>query len=151
MIDREHQPYDKSSKWLIQHHGDSMLRLANVSRIAAWRPVYQPLPRERAKNGWQKNGPDRKIAGNRLRPRRFPSFGALLPIQTPLSSSATPDISAINVSANRRSWGRCLGPKQFIPHAVESGRTVPGSGLCYGAYKSPGGRSLRLTDQGGGK
>ena len=25
MIEDEHQPYDKSSKWLIQHHGDSML------------------------------------------------------------------------------------------------------------------------------
>ena len=46
MIEGEHQPYDKSSKWLIQHHGDSMLRLAKVERIAAWRPaqaeVVQP-------------------------------------------------------------------------------------------------------------
>ena len=46
MIQGEHQPYDKSSKWLIQHHGDSMLRLAKVERIAAWRPaqaeVVQP-------------------------------------------------------------------------------------------------------------
>jgi len=46
MIAGEHQPYDKSSKWLIQHHGDSMLRLAKVARIAAWRPaqaeVVQP-------------------------------------------------------------------------------------------------------------
>ena len=30
MIEDEHQPYDKSSKWLIQHHGDSMLRLFAV-------------------------------------------------------------------------------------------------------------------------
>ncbi len=46
MIQNEHQPYDKSSKWLIQHHGDSMLRLAKVGRIENWRPaqaeVVQP-------------------------------------------------------------------------------------------------------------
>jgi hypothetical protein len=39
--------YDKSSKWLIQHHGDSILRLAGVADIATWRPlqaeVVQPL------------------------------------------------------------------------------------------------------------
>jgi len=34
--------YDKSSKWLIQHHGDSILRLAGVRDIASW----QPLPAE---------------------------------------------------------------------------------------------------------
>jgi hypothetical protein len=28
--------YDKSSKWLIQHHGDSILRLAGVRDIASW-------------------------------------------------------------------------------------------------------------------
>ena len=42
----EHQGYDKSSKWLIQHHGDSMLRLAKIENIQAWRPaqaeVVQP-------------------------------------------------------------------------------------------------------------
>ena len=46
MIEDQHQPYDKSSKWLIQHHGDSMLRLAKVKNIRAWRPaqaeVVQP-------------------------------------------------------------------------------------------------------------
>ena len=46
MIKDEHQPYDKSSKWLIQHHGDSILRLAGIEKIAAWRPaqaeVVQP-------------------------------------------------------------------------------------------------------------
>jgi hypothetical protein len=46
MIEEQHQPYDKSSKWLIQHHGDSMLRLAGIEKIAAWRPapaeVVQP-------------------------------------------------------------------------------------------------------------
>jgi hypothetical protein len=46
MIEDQHQSYDKSSKWLIQHHGDSMLRLAKVKNIQAWRPaqaeVVQP-------------------------------------------------------------------------------------------------------------
>ena len=46
MIKDQHQPYDKSSKWLIQHHGDSMLRLARIEKIEAWRPaqaeVVQP-------------------------------------------------------------------------------------------------------------
>ncbi len=46
MIEDEHQPYDKSSKWLIQHYGDSILRLAGVQNIAVWRPaqaeVVQP-------------------------------------------------------------------------------------------------------------
>ena len=34
--------YDKSSKWLIQHHGDSILRLAGMRDIVSW----QPLPAE---------------------------------------------------------------------------------------------------------
>jgi len=46
MIEDEHQPYDKSSKWLIQHHGGSILRLAGIQNVAAWRPaqaeVVQP-------------------------------------------------------------------------------------------------------------
>lgn len=32
-------PYDRSGKWLIEHHGDSILRLAGIRRIADWRPV----------------------------------------------------------------------------------------------------------------
>ncbi len=31
--------YDKSSQWLIQHHGDSILRLAGVDNIASWRAL----------------------------------------------------------------------------------------------------------------
>jgi hypothetical protein len=46
MTETERQPYDKSSKWLIQHHGDSMLRLAGIGDIQSWRPaqaeVVQP-------------------------------------------------------------------------------------------------------------
>lgn len=42
----EKHPYDRSSKWLIQHHGDSMLRLAQIQEIDDWRPaqaeVVQP-------------------------------------------------------------------------------------------------------------
>ncbi|QEH36324.1 hypothetical protein OJF2_48850 [Aquisphaera giovannonii] len=35
--------YDKSSKWLIQHHGDSILRLAGITDIAEWRPLQAEL------------------------------------------------------------------------------------------------------------
>jgi hypothetical protein len=31
--------YDKSSKWLIQHHGDSVLRLAGIDGIESWTPL----------------------------------------------------------------------------------------------------------------
>ena len=48
MIEDEHQPYDKSSKWLIQHHGASILWLAGIEKIAAWRPA-RPRSCNRAK------------------------------------------------------------------------------------------------------
>ena len=35
--------YDKSSKWLIQHHGDSILRLAGLTGIEEWRPLQAEL------------------------------------------------------------------------------------------------------------
>jgi hypothetical protein len=35
--------YDKSSKWLIEHHGDSILRLAGVTGIAWWRALQAEL------------------------------------------------------------------------------------------------------------
>lgn len=41
------QEYDKSSKWLIQHHGDSILRLAGVRDIAEWRPLQAELVQPR--------------------------------------------------------------------------------------------------------
>jgi len=47
MTTTEHQPYDISSKWLIQHHGDSMLRLANVANIQSWRPVQAEVVQPR--------------------------------------------------------------------------------------------------------
>ena len=31
------QDYDRSSKWLIKHHGDSILRMAGVRDIATWK------------------------------------------------------------------------------------------------------------------
>lgn len=40
------QPYDRSSKWILQHHGDALLRLGGVTGIRSWRPsqaeVVQP-------------------------------------------------------------------------------------------------------------
>jgi hypothetical protein len=35
--------YDKSSKWLIQHHGDSILRLGGVREIVSWRALQAEL------------------------------------------------------------------------------------------------------------
>src|SRR5579862_2990118 len=35
--------YDRSSKWLIQNHGDSILRLAGVEHVDAWRPLQAEL------------------------------------------------------------------------------------------------------------
>ena len=39
--------YDKSSKWLIQHHGDSILRLAGVLDIVSWQPLPAGLVQSR--------------------------------------------------------------------------------------------------------
>ncbi|MFI5458520.1 MAG: hypothetical protein ACHRXM_24065 [Isosphaerales bacterium] len=39
--------YDKSSKWLIQHHGDSILRLAGVRDIVSWQPLQAELVQSR--------------------------------------------------------------------------------------------------------
>lgn len=41
------QQYDKSSKWLIEHHGDSILRLAGVRNIEWWRPLQTELVQSR--------------------------------------------------------------------------------------------------------
>jgi predicted transposase YdaD len=40
--------YDKSSKWYVQHHGDSILRMAGVGNIASWtaRQAELVLPRQ---------------------------------------------------------------------------------------------------------
>jgi hypothetical protein len=35
----DHDLYNRSSKWLIQHCGDALLRLAGVSGIRAWRAL----------------------------------------------------------------------------------------------------------------
>jgi hypothetical protein len=47
MIENQLQPYGKSGKWLIQHHGDSMLRLARVEKIVAWRPAQAKVAQPR--------------------------------------------------------------------------------------------------------
>jgi hypothetical protein len=39
--------YDKSSKWLIQNHGDSILRLAGVTDILSWRPLQAEVVQPR--------------------------------------------------------------------------------------------------------
>ena len=39
--------YDKSSKWLIQHHGDAILRLGGVEGIASWRPLQAEVVQPR--------------------------------------------------------------------------------------------------------
>jgi hypothetical protein len=38
-----HTPYDRSSKWLIDHHGDSILRLGGVANICSWRAIYTEM------------------------------------------------------------------------------------------------------------
>lgn len=39
--------YDKSSKWLIQHHGGSILRLGGLTGITAWRPLQAEVVQPR--------------------------------------------------------------------------------------------------------
>ena len=39
--------YDKSSKWLIQHHGDSILRMAGIVGIESWRPLQAEVVQPR--------------------------------------------------------------------------------------------------------
>jgi hypothetical protein len=39
--------YDKNSKWLIQHHGDSILRLGGVRGIVSWRALQAELVQPR--------------------------------------------------------------------------------------------------------
>lgn len=39
--------YDKSSKWLIQHHGDSILRLAKLGPVASWRALQAEVVQPR--------------------------------------------------------------------------------------------------------
>lgn len=41
------QEYDRSSKWLIQHHGDSILRLAGIYDIESWRAVQTEVVQPR--------------------------------------------------------------------------------------------------------
>jgi hypothetical protein len=41
------QQYDKSSKWLIEHHGDSILRLGGVRGIRWWRALQAELVQQR--------------------------------------------------------------------------------------------------------
>lgn len=38
-----HQPYDKASKWLIQHYGDAILRIGGVTNLVSWKPIQAEL------------------------------------------------------------------------------------------------------------
>jgi hypothetical protein len=38
-----HQQYDKSSKWLIQKHGDALLYLGGARQVQTWRPLQAEL------------------------------------------------------------------------------------------------------------
>ena len=37
------EKFDRGSKWLIQHHGDSILRLGGVTGVLTWKPVSAEL------------------------------------------------------------------------------------------------------------
>jgi hypothetical protein len=39
--------YDKSGKWLIQHHGNSILRLAGILDIDSWKPLQAEIVQTR--------------------------------------------------------------------------------------------------------
>jgi hypothetical protein len=41
------QKYDKGSKWMIQHYGGSIVRLAGVRDIAVWKPLQAELVQNR--------------------------------------------------------------------------------------------------------
>jgi hypothetical protein len=41
------QQYDKSSKWLIEHHGDPILRLGGLRDFTTWRPLPAELVQSR--------------------------------------------------------------------------------------------------------
>ncbi|QEH32006.1 hypothetical protein OJF2_04750 [Aquisphaera giovannonii] len=40
--------YDKSSKWLIQHHGAAILRLAGITGVVEWRPLQAEVVQARS-------------------------------------------------------------------------------------------------------
>jgi len=41
-------PYDRASKWLIERHGDSVLRLAGITDVVEWRPLPAEIVQPRA-------------------------------------------------------------------------------------------------------
>jgi hypothetical protein len=47
MREPEKHPYDRSSKWLMQLYGDSMLRLAQINDIDQWRPAQAEIVQPR--------------------------------------------------------------------------------------------------------
>ena len=39
--------YDKSSKWLLEHHGDAILRIGGVTNIRSWRALFSDVVQPR--------------------------------------------------------------------------------------------------------
>src|SRR5213594_3507776 len=42
-----HDQYDRSSKWLIQHHGNALLWLGGVRNVVSWRPLQAEIVQPR--------------------------------------------------------------------------------------------------------
>jgi hypothetical protein len=42
-----HQPYDRGGKWLIQHHGGSLLKLGGAKRLRSWRAAQAEVVQAR--------------------------------------------------------------------------------------------------------
>src|SRR5262249_31429133 len=59
--------FDRSSKWLIEHHGDALLRLAGVEHIVSWRP----LPAELVQPGQLPDGVLEAELAGQAEPRLF--------------------------------------------------------------------------------
>jgi len=52
-----HQPYDRSGKWLIQHHGGSLLKLGGVERLRSWRAAQAEVVQARQVSRYARAGP----------------------------------------------------------------------------------------------
>ena len=78
------QDKDRSGKWLIDHHGDSILKLANISGFTSWRAAQSEL----------------------VAPRRLPD--GLLEVAFPNRPGTDPFIIEIETYADRG-----IGPQVF--------------------------------------
>lgn len=60
MYEQGHKSYDKASKWLIKHYGDSLLRLAGVRDLRSWEAVQAEVVQPRR----QPDGTIKAIVGD---------------------------------------------------------------------------------------